>query len=331
MVLTENIKVLTHEQEKTILSYVMDLNTEDAGCARMIFPLSTELANKIGLDITFPCIVKVAMGIGGYRQNQLEIKTFLEQCNYLPLAEITAYGRFVEIMERVEVEDWRDFYDNYCDVDDYMCEIEQKEDESDEEFQERYDRTYNNAVKAVNTIDCLNDFFGETGDNGQIGINRFGEFVAYDYGYTTSRTTDEQVSDVSDAVYDKDDRNSYIQGLFDLLDKEESLLEDYEKKFLYDENGDGTYTRYEIQYVRKASKWMGKEYDCGCFNWYKTYKEIRKDIDENAKAEGEWKFLAYCLKEKTYDCFNHDCICTEVLEENIPDEYKEVWEKEHKN
>lgn len=331
MILTENIKVLTHEQEKTILSFVMDLNTEDAGCARMIFPLSTELANKIGLDITFPCIVKVAMGIGGYRQNQLEIKTFLEQCDYLPLAEIAAYGRFVEIMERVEVEDWRDFYDNYCDVDDYMCEIEQKENESDEEFQERYDRIYKNTVNAVSTIDCLNDFFGHTGDNGQIGINRLGNFVAYDYGYTTSRTTDEQVSDVSDTVYDKDDRNSYIQGLFDLLDKEESLLENYEKKFLYDENGDGTYTRYEIQYVKKAPEWMEKEYDCGCFNWYRTYEEAKRDVDENAKTEGEWKFLAYCLEEKTYDCLNHDCICTEVLEANIPDEYREIWEKEHED
>ena len=328
MVLTGNIRVLTHEQEKLILDYVKGINTEDAGCARMIFPLSVELEYKLGLRIPFPCIIKLAMGIGGYRQNQLEIKTYLEHCDSLPLAELAAYGRFVEIMERVEVEDWRDFYDNYSDVDDYMdCEVERKDNETEEEFEERYERTYKNACKAVDTMEQLNDFFGFTGDNGQIGINRYGDYVAYDYGYTTTRSTDEQVSDINESVYDKEARDEYIEGLRDLLDKEEDVLEAYEKKFLYDENGDGTYTRYCIQYIKKAPKWMETDYDCGTYCCYRTYEEAKKDIDDYANAD-EWKYLAYVIKEIIYNT-DHDKIHEAEIEVSIPDEYAVLWADKH--
>jgi len=325
MVLTENIIVLTHEQEKIILDYVMGLNTEDAGCARMVFPFSTELEYKLGLRIPFPCIVKVAMGIGGYRQNQLEIKTYLECCDFLPLAEIAAYGRFVEIMERVEVEDWRDFYDDYSDVDDYMDYVNRRENETEEEFSERYDRTYESATKAVEAMEALNDHFGFTGDNGQIGINRYGNYVAYDYGYTTNRHTGEQVSDISDSVYDKDDRNLYIQGLFDLLDKEEHMLEEYENRFLHDENGDDSYTRYEIKYVRQAPDWMGTKFDCGSMSYFKTYEDVQDVIKE---APEEWKFLAYTIDEVIYNIDESER-SRETLEVHIPAEYREAWEKKH--
>ena len=333
MILTDNIKVLTHEQEKLILDYVMGLNTEDAGCARMVFPLDDELAEKIGLDVKFDCIVKLAMGIGGYRQNQLEIKTYLNDCEWLPLAEIVAYGRFVEIMERVEVEDWRDFYDDYSDVDDYMeCMFERREGETDEECEKRYQKEFDEVSKAINTIDTLNDYFGYTGDNGQIGRNRLGEYVAYDYGYTTDRHTGEQVSDISDVIYDKEERDLYIQGLFDLLDKEEQLLEEYENRFLHDENGDGSYTRYRLEYVRHVPQWMeksiGKDYECGTMGFYRSLESIKRDVEN---ATDDWRYYAYRITEVVYN-YDDDSIRRQVIiEQNIPEQYKEILEKSHQN
>lgn len=322
------VKLLTREQEKLLLSYVLEINTEDAGCARMIFPLTDDLKKKLELDVDFDCIVKVPMGIGGYRQTQLEVKTYLEHHDYLPLADLAAYGHFVEIMERVQVEDWRNFYDDYGDMYGYLDSLERDDSETAEEFSQRIDREEDIVRRATTTMDMLNDFFGTTGDNGQIGINRFGDYVAYDYGYTTSTCTGDQVSDICDCVYDKDRRNKYIRGLVDLLDEEASILEDYEKQFLYDENGDGTYTRYKVLSLRLIPE------DCRRWNDNKMFDKINSQFNKLEQAQEmieecktcEWSIKAYEVKKVVYNC-DHDVLSTELIIRDIPGNYSDIWEE----
>lgn len=238
-------KVLTHEQEEKVLRQVLNMGFIDNGAARMVFHLEDNLKKQLGIEVDFPCVVKVPLGLGGYNQTQTEIKTYLENGKVLPLADIVAYGRYIEIMEQVEVEDYRDFYDEYCDVDDYMEDaVSQRDDESDADYDRRYQEIYDDVSDACAVMDTLNDFFGTTADNGQIGKDRNGYYVAYDYGYIPgSRSV--QTSDLDEALYQDEDKERYILGLIDILRKEENLLEYYERHFLNDENGDDTYTRYE--------------------------------------------------------------------------------------
>jgi len=316
---------LTHEQEKRILNYVLTLELEDAGAARMVFPLNKMLQADLGIDPNEDCIVKVPMGIGGYRQTQLEIQTYLTYGSNWPLARLIRYGHFIEIMERVEVDDFRGFYDEYGDAEGYADYIvgSQKEDESEEDYRTRYDKAYADAEEAMSVMEQLSDIFGSTDDNGQLGWTKNRRLVAYDYGYTTDASTSEQVSDISDNVYDDETRDDYIGGLIDLLGQEENMLEHYEKVFLNDENGDGTYTRYEL---------VGLMHNAEDMKQYYNNQEYRKIFDEAKTIEDlndnityyEDSLKAYIIYEVTYDIDNNEKH-RQTVEVNIDDEYKEIW------
>lgn len=321
---------LTHEQERKVLEYVLTLELEDCGAARMVFPLNKMLQADLGIDPNEDCIVKVPMGIGGYRQTQLEIQTYLTYGGNWPLARIIRYGHFVEIMERVEVDDFRGFYDDYGDADGYAEYIagSKEENETEEDYQKRYQQSYDNAEEAMSVMDTLANIFGSTDDNGQLGWTKDRRLVAYDYGYTTDATTGEQVSDISDNVYDDETRLKYIDGLIELLGQEESMLEHYEKVFLNDENGDGTYTRYKLVGLRHNPEDMRRYYD---------NQEYRKICDEtktmeqmNDNMDYHIDLKAYIIYEVTY---NVDCeeVHRQTVEVHIDDEYQEIWDNTKEN
>lgn len=315
--------VLNYYQEKEILLYALNQKLEDAGAARMVFELDKALQHDMGLDMDRDYVIKIPMGIGGYRQTQLEIKTYLEYGNSYPLAEIAAYGHFVEIMEKVDVEDYRDFADSYSSVEDYIDDtLERYNDETDEDFEKRYKEATKTMEEVADVISQLENLFGCTGDNGQIGKDRFGYYVAYDYGFTTEESSCSQTSNISDEIGDANTRARYLKGLIDLLNSEEAVLEHYEKVFLYDENGDETYTRYEGVVLVDKPHWMTSDYDYTLRHPRYCSLEDFRDNEINTDHPA----LAYQICEVIYD-LDGNPLHRELIETNIPAEYAEIWNK----
>lgn len=216
--------VLTPAQERFILKQLEGCEPFDHGASRACFECSTEIVKALGLNAEYEYIIKLAMGLGGLSQNQLEILTYQQYGESHPLAQIFAAGRYVEIMEKLEIEyDFRDFVDNDC----YFCE----DDNSGEEY---WGFNEEIASEVAVAIELLNDLFGQTNDNGQIGYsNLSGTYVSYDYGFTTEKYRDDQMSDLSDYIfYDEVNLRNYLRELSDILEQEEELLGSIEKALL---------------------------------------------------------------------------------------------------
>jgi hypothetical protein len=114
-------------------------------------------------------ILKVVADSGGKLQNKLEAETYAKHKSD-KLAKIYAVGKFILVMERVNLID---------DYDDYN-------DDDEREF---------NTVQ-----DYLNCITGTHGDNYQIGKSLDGHMKAYDYGYTTIKNI-EQYEMIGDIGY----------------------------------------------------------------------------------------------------------------------------------
>lgn len=229
--------VLTPAQERFILKQLEGCEPFDNGASRVCFECPTEVVKHLGLNAEYEYIIKLAMGLGGLSQNQLEILTYQQYGESHPLAQIFAAGRYVEIMEKLEIEyDFRDFVDEDC----YFCE-----DDSGEEYW-----GFNEEVASQVTVvvELLSDLFGQTNDNGQIGYsNLSGTYVSYDYGFTTEKYRVDQMSDLSDyIVYDKVNLRNYLRELSDILEQEEELLGSVEKTILHKcENYEGEEAEFE--------------------------------------------------------------------------------------
>lgn len=215
--------VLTPAQERFILKQLEGCEPFDHGASRACFECSTEIVKALGLNAEYEYIIKLAMGLGGLSQNQLEILTYQQYGESHPLAQIFAAGRYVEIMEKLEIEyDFRDFVDEDC----YFCE-----DDGGEEYWGFNEEVASQVQVAV---ELLSDLFGQTNDNGQIGYsNLSGTYVSYDYGFTTEKYRDDQMSDLSDyIVYDEVNLRNYLRELSDILEQEDELLGSVEKALL---------------------------------------------------------------------------------------------------
>ena len=216
--------VLTPAQERFILKQLESCEPFDHGASRACFECSTEIVEALGLNTEYEYIIKLAMGLGGLSQNQLEILTYQQYGESHPLAQIFAAGRYVEIMEKLEIKyDFSDFVDNGC----YFFE-----DYYGEEYW-GFNEEIASQVQVV--VELLSDLFGETNDNGQIGYsNLSGTYVSYDYGFTTEKYPDDQMSDLSGyIVYDKVNLRNYLRELSDILEQEEELLGSVEKTILH--------------------------------------------------------------------------------------------------
>lgn len=215
--------VLTPAQERFILKQLESCEPFDNGASRVCFECPTEIVKFLGLNVEYEYIIKLAVGLGGLSQNQLEILTYQQYGESHPLAQIFAAGRYVEIMEKLEIEyDFRDFVDEDC----YFCE-----DDCGEEY---WGFNEEIASQVEVAVELLSDLFGQTNDNGQIGYsNLSGTYVSYDYGFTTEKYRDDQMSDLSNyIIYDEVNLRNYLRGLSDILEQEEELLGSVEKALL---------------------------------------------------------------------------------------------------
>lgn len=240
-------KALTIKEERMVLDLLKDARFYDNGASRCVFECSDEIARYLDINAD-DYIIKLACGMGGIRQTEAEVQCYLDNPD-APLAKIFAYGRYVEVMERVEIDsDYRDFaeecyedyqvpYDTFYDYNGGdMCE-----DDADRE-----------AEKAYDVIIQLHDIFGHTADNGQLGRNSEGKLVAYDYGFIAGNGCAEQTSSIADYVYDDIQRNAYIDAVINLLDKSIEMLEAWEDAFcegdteIYDHDKSYAYYNFAV-------------------------------------------------------------------------------------
>jgi hypothetical protein len=122
-------------------------------------------------------VVKIAIDKQGQRQNANEINAFRYYGSYAPLAKITAYGKNIVVMERVDALEYGEVEAIVND------EYYEDEDENGEVYEVYGDGEFNEKVKDV--VYELERINGETDDNFQIGYNSNGNIVAYDYGYNS--------------------------------------------------------------------------------------------------------------------------------------------------
>lgn len=199
-------KFLTRNEEKEILEQIVHthMNFIGNGAARLVFEASEDICKQYCNGN--PAVIKVAVGTGGMRQNNLETNTYLEHDD-LALAKIYAYGSLIEIMETVSVIECRDFLD-----------FEQDEEEEFAEYMDDcgYDVNPSIAYEFLQVAYSLCDVFGYTSDNGQLGLTNDGCIVAYDYGFNDDGST--QTSDLTaDLECHEKDRLHYVEQLADAL------------------------------------------------------------------------------------------------------------------
>lgn len=236
------MKYLTLEKEYEVLKYLHQ-NANDlfigSGSSRAVFRVNQELMEMLALP-SVNYVIKMVLGIGGFRQSHLEYKTFMEYATQAPLAEIRAHGNIFTIMEEIKIDrDFMEFYDYYdCDVRELLND---RDTDPDEEY-----ALYELYSEAKEVIERLDELFGHTADNAQIGENIYGNLVAYDYGFDPLIASSEQITNTSGYFgYSSNDTNTFfellenrVQEVFesgmDYLTEEDyiALEEDYIKKVL---------------------------------------------------------------------------------------------------
>lgn len=146
-------------------------------------------------------VAKVAIDDQGRFQNETELKTFID-LEGEGLAKFYVYSRSIVIMEEVEV------------LDDDLLQLAFESFESEKYFDELgiNEEGYDEIVQVVET---LNDYFGYTADNYQIGRSiETGRLVAYDYGFMPGefeRSVSEQLRDIVDGL---DNPNDIVFHIF---------------------------------------------------------------------------------------------------------------------
>lgn len=253
----EQVIRLTHKEEVEILNYLkkqceLTNNSFDSGSSRVAVKMgwngcidgSNEFFNKLnerfgthGSYYTTSFMVKIAFGAGGMNQNILEASAYENYGSDAPIARVYAVGDVIEIMEVLtladEAETLRDEGIEYTDWEDY-----------DEYLYQCYDavsyKLLNRALleEMFNTMWELVNYFGETSDNAQLGLNADGDVVCYDYGYNLN--SDEYNSDKAEdsligsagMIWDTDDFSYALKKIIELI---ETIPEgEYLKKGEYD-------------------------------------------------------------------------------------------------
>lgn len=228
---------LRRHQERCILYALMKHDTYlDQGNGRMVYDIPKEAYQYLPfLDNPENYVIKIAMGMGGIRQNRNEQEVC--ECYNVPIAEICAFGKFIEIMEKIEPEDYRDLmYDYDCDSDcymeDYIENYKQRADETAEHFEKRVREVREDVEQACNVIHELNEIFGYTSDNAQLGRTAEGRIVSYDYGFKSDADY-EQTSDLSWWLRKALNRIRYLHDLiFYWIKGSDEEIAGYEQKLV---------------------------------------------------------------------------------------------------
>lgn len=199
--------------------------------------LEKKFAGHIYFNPTVDYIVKVGIGFAGFNQIELERNTFETYSDtYDIFAEIPCCGKMVEIMEKVLIPcaqcvDYWGPEEFFCEVNDFNYAWY-----NDAFFEKNGTPLYNIdeietiAVENGYSIDYSVDFcegafdvqyeldniLGETSDNGQIGMNSYGNAVVYDFGFDPNRDRETYVSYSSDEISWAEDK--YLEFLVDYLE-----------------------------------------------------------------------------------------------------------------
>ena len=206
---------LTIGEEIEVLKTLRHTEIMSSGSSRAVYDCPEELLSFLRIEDDNEYVIKLAVGHGGFMQNMHETNTYMNEDKYY-FAEIAAFGHFVIIMEKVQVDEWTTFAENlYADddldiaVDDY-CEYNWEDADAD-------DRKL--LLKVAETIAYLAGIYGCTSDNGQLGITKDGRYVAYDYGFIAEEGCITQCSDeLMDNIIDADEAyENYINKLIGIL------------------------------------------------------------------------------------------------------------------
>lgn len=199
--LIEEIKILKQLQCKSFLSH---------GAARMVFECPFSVIQMLNLEKTKDYVIKLAVGLGGFNQNQNELTCFNNavengiEC----LAPIVAYGLYVEIMEAVQIPgEFRDFIDDCCDGGDVFNYCHEYE----------IDVSAETCDDIYNAFETLNEYFGYTSDNGQLGLLNDGTVVAYDYGFFRDGDCCQTTPATEDMSCNEDCWNTYFEMILENL------------------------------------------------------------------------------------------------------------------
>lgn len=164
--------------EKEILAALKNKMPLSSGSSRCIYDINilpSDLIAKLGVP-SQDVIIKLAVGFGGVSQTRSEVSAFINSGECLSLAKIYAYSTFLEIMEKVYIDEVYDIIESYDEGD--------AEDVSIEVNGNSYD--INTAEIGAVYEDVCETTGYDSPDNYQIGFSLLtGGLVCYDYGYNT--------------------------------------------------------------------------------------------------------------------------------------------------
>ena len=214
-------KYLTLEQETKLL-YVIAENYDylDNGASRAVFNMDSEDFDKCGIKLPNDkkYVVKVAIGSGGINQNYYEVHHYINFGEDYPLAAIYYYGKYVEIMEYIDV----------------IPEATNFEYDEDEFFEYMQDNGYSasQTQEIIDAITSLEDINGDTLDNTQVGFNSNGNVVSYDYGFVAD-SGKILVSDLTDYFFEEEETiKEYLYRLAQIATEEEEVFKNLERELL---------------------------------------------------------------------------------------------------
>ena len=246
---------LTHKEEVEILNYLkkqceLTNNSFESGSSRVAVKMGwngciegsqeffDKLNERFGTHDIYSFMVKIAFGAGGMNQNILETAAYENYGDDAPIAKIYAAGDVIEIMEVLtlakESEILRDDGIEFYDWEEY-----------DESLYHNYNpvsyKLLNRALleEMFNTMWELANYFGETSDNAQLGLNDDGDILCFDYGYNLN--SDEYNSDKAEdsligsagMIWDVDDFDYALTKITELI--ETTPAEQHIKKGDYDD------------------------------------------------------------------------------------------------
>lgn len=227
------IKLASRDQEVALLQVLAErFDIKSNGAARLVFCVDRATLKECGfeLDEDRDYVVKVALGLAGINQNNIESNAYRNEKDNVSLARIFYLGHYIEIMERVyeimgyDLDTFRVYAcRTYNSCEDFIEDVAGEcENLSTDILEQVYD-----------TISDLTYLFGQTNDNGQVGLNADGKVVAYDYGYDDY--ADEPLcSDLPD-WNDFENSNTvqeYLNALIEIIDKENEALSDLENSWI---------------------------------------------------------------------------------------------------
>ena len=246
---------LTLQKELEVIKYLkgkMGSLFYGSGSSRAVFGMDNKLCEMLNYSAPYPSVIKMSLGLGGFRQSRLEQNTYDHYAYTKLFADIFARGSVLTLMEEVDTE--YEFYGLYEDgCADYILEGWHSEEDIENET-EAYLDDKRMLEDALDTMWTLAEYLGETSDNAQIGRNHKGNLVAYDYGFTPDRYCDEQTTRTSDYFsYGEEETDQFFDLLITTL--EEAIAQEREE---LEEEDFATLERNYVDLVVDQEKFLDK-------------------------------------------------------------------------